>query len=65
MRRKLTLWTTLQTVTTLRQLALSLGYIQDRGPAKGQGSISGMIEALAQNQLEIRRKDTKSCGTLE
>lgn len=57
MKRKLTLWTTLEAIKLLQQLALSLGYIQDRGPAKGQGSISGMIEAMAQGQLEISRKD--------
>lgn len=58
-KRKTTIWTTLQAVKILQQLAFSLGYIQDRGPAKGQGSISAMIEALAQGQLEVSRKDNK------
>lgn len=58
MRHKLTLEISSQEgVKILQQVALSLGYIQKRGGAKGQGSISGMVEALAQGQLEIRKKD--------
>lgn len=44
-------------VKTLQQLALSLGYIQKRGSNKGGGSISQMVEALAQGQLTITKKE--------
>lgn len=58
MKNRFNIYISSLSIKALQSLALSLGYIQDRGPAKGQGSISAMVEALAQGQLEIKRKDT-------
>ena len=44
-------------VQTLQDLAKSLGYVQTRGGSKGSGSISQMVQAIANHQLVLVKKE--------
>lgn len=43
-------------VETLQKLAESLGYIQTRGGGAGRGSISQLVEAIAEGEVEVSKK---------
>ncbi len=43
-------------VARLQDIAKRLGYVQTRGPEAGKsGSISGMLQAIAENKAHIER----------
>ena len=43
------------TIAALREIAASLGYIADRGVLRGQGSVSGLMDAIARGEVSVSK----------
>ena len=57
--------TQLSDVQKLKQLAKRLGYVQDRGQQKGEGSIRQLLEAIIAGEVTpVRRKQKGSTQTI-
>lgn len=48
---------TTEHMVALQAIAERLGYVADRGAATGKGSASALIRAIAEGEIDCKRKD--------
>lgn len=60
MTNRTTLSVSSEHLATLRALAERLGYVTQRGPLVGEGSVSALIRAIADGELEVKQPEFDS-----
>ena len=55
-RQRLALFMTADTIQGLREMALKQGYVITSGPGVGRGSVSALLEALVEGQVQVSRE---------